>query len=136
MLSVTKFMRGRSFAAVIIGYATIAIGATVFQTLLFDGISYWDSPWPDLLIGGGLTALSAVLGGYFLALIAPFHPMLHALPLVLWLCFETTVIYLTDITAGPLWFDVVAGGSLVVGVLIGAFTFTRIAGQRLVTSDI
>ena len=64
----------RSIAAVILGYATIAAGAVVFQTLLFGGISYLDSPWLDLIIGGGLTALSAVAGGFLLAVVAPFRP--------------------------------------------------------------
>ena len=121
----------RSIAAVFLGYATIAAGAIVFQTLLFGGITYWDSQWLDLVIGGGLTALSAVAGGCILAVVAPFRPMRHTIPLVLWLSFETTVIYLTDITAGPLWFDIVSGSSLVVGVLIGAFAYTRLGSKSM-----
>ena len=121
----------RSIAAVFLGYATIAVGAIVFQTLLFGGITYWDSQWLDLVVGGGLTALSAVAGGYVLAVVAPFRPMRHTIPLVLWLSFETTVIYLTDTTAGPLWFDILSGSSLVVGVLIGAFAYTRLGSKSM-----
>ncbi len=121
----------RSIAAVILGYATIVVGAVVFQELLFGGISYLDSPWLDLVIGGGLTALSAVAGGYLLAVVAPIRPMLHSIPLVLWLSFETTYLYVTEITAGPLWFDIVSGASLVVGVLIGAFAYSRLGSTSL-----
>lgn len=116
----------RSIAAVIIGYATIVVGAVIFQDLLFGGLSYLDSPWLHLVVGGGLTGLSAVVGGYLLAVIAPFRPMFHTIPLVLWLSFETTFLYITEVTAGPLWFDIVSGGSLVVGVLIGAYAFLRL----------
>lgn len=65
-------------------------------------------------------------GGYVLTVVAPNRPMLHTIPLLLWLCFETTFLFVTEVTAGPLWFDIVSGGSLVVGVIIGAFIFTRL----------
>lgn len=116
----------RSVLAVVLGYATIFVGATVFQELLFGGISYLESPPPDLFIGGGLTALSAVAGGYLLAVIAPARPLLHVIPLVMWLCFETTYLYVTGISAGPLWFDAVSGASLVAGVLVGAIVYLRL----------
>lgn len=115
----------RSIAAVILGYATIVAGAVVFQDLMFGGLSYFDSPWLHLVVGGGMTALSAVVGGFLLAVVAPFRPMLHTIPLVLWLGFETTFLYVTGATAGPLWFDIVSGASLVVGVLLGASAFLR-----------
>ena len=121
----------RSIAAVVLGYAIIVAGAVVFQELLFGGISYRDSPWLNLVVGGGLTALSAVLGGYLLAIVAPFRPMLHTIPLVLWLGFETTYLYVTEVTTGPLWFDIVSGGSLVVGVLVGAFVRLRLGPTSL-----
>ena len=121
----------RSIAAIVLGYATIVLGAVIFQELLFGGISYRDSPLMHLVVGGGLTGLSAVVGGYLLAIVAPFRPMLHTIPLVLWLGFETTYLYVTEVTGGPLWFDMVSGGSLVVGVLIGALASQRFGPASL-----
>ena len=115
----------RSIAAVVCGYATIVFGAVAFQELLFGGISYLDSPRMELIVGGGLTALSAVAGGYILAAIAPSRPMLHAIPVVLWLGFETTYLYVNGITTGPLWFDVVSGASLVAGIVGGALIYVK-----------
>lgn len=115
----------RSIGAVLLGYAVLVVGALIFQDALFGGLTY-QSPLFDLVIGGGLIVVSAVAGGYVLALTAPKHPMLHAVPLVIWLCFETTVLYLSG--DSPLWFDIVAGGSNVVGVLVGAFTWVRLNG--------
>lgn len=119
----------RSIAAVILGYATIVAGAVIFQELLFGGISFHQSPWLHLVVGGGLTGFSAVVGGYLLAVVAPSRPMLHTIPLILWLGFETTFLYVTEVTAGPLWFDIVSGGSLIVGVLVGAFAFLRLGPE-------
>ncbi len=115
----------RSIGAVLLGYAVLVIGALIFQDALFGGLTYQSPPF-DLVIGGGLTVASAVAGGYVLALTAPKHPMLHAVPLVVWLCFETTMLYLSG--DSPLWFDIVAGGSNVLGVLIGAYTWVRLNG--------
>ena len=121
----------RSVGAVILGYAVIVLGAVVFQELLYGGLSYADSPWSHLVIGGGLTALSAVAGGFLLAYVAPARPMIHTVPLVVWLVFETTYLHMTGVTAGPLWFDIVSGGSLVIGVVIGAYAFLRFGPNAL-----
>ncbi len=115
----------RSIGAVLLGYAIIVLGALIFQDALFGGLAYRSPPF-DLAIGGGLTVVSAVAGGYVLALTAPKHPMRHAVPLVIWLCFETTMLYLSG--DSPLWFDIVTGGSNVVGVLIGAYAWVRLNG--------
>ena len=112
----------RSVGAVILGYAVIVVGAIVFQDALFGGVNY-GSPLLALVVGGGMTAVSAVAGGYLLAQVAPAAPWWHATPLVLWLCTETTILYLRG--TSPLWFDVVTGGSLVVGVLLGVYLWVR-----------
>ena len=125
----------RSITAVVVGYATIVLGAVIFQDLLFGGLSYGESPWLHLVVGGGVTALSAVAGGYVLAVIAPMRPMLHAVPLVLWLGIETALLYVTEVTSGPLWFDIVSGGSLIGGVLIGTFAFLRFGRSSLQDSE-
>ena len=122
MSSTTMSTGMRSVGAVLLGYATLVLGAFIFQDALFGRLTYQSPPF-DLIIGGGLTVVSAVAGGYLLALVAPKRPMLHAVPLAVWLCFETTVLYLGG--DSPLWFDIITGGSNVAGVLIGAYARVR-----------
>lgn len=112
----------RSIGAPLAGYVAILIGAIVFQDLLFGGVTH-HSPLVDLLVGGGMTTVAAVFGGYILAAIAPARPFLHATPLLIWLCTETTLLHLEN--QSPLWFDIFAGGSVIVGILLGMFVWTK-----------
>ena len=113
----------RSIGAVVSGYAVLVIGAVIFQDALFGGLTY-ESPIFNIIVGGGLTVASAVAGGYTLAAVAPGRPLLHAIPLCAWLCFETTMLYLQG--SSPLWFDIMAGGSNIVGVFAGAIVWDRL----------
>ena len=111
-----------SICAPIVGYATLVGGALLFQDALFGGVTH-DSSWLAIVIGGGLTAMSCVLAGYLLACIAPSKPGLHMVPLVAWLCVETALLHVQ--TGSPLWFDVMAGGSNVFGVVLGVWIWIR-----------
>lgn len=114
---------GRSIGAVLSGYAILVLGALMFQDALFGRLTY-HSPSFDLVIGGGLTVVSAVVGGYVLAIVAPKRPMLHAVALAVWLCFETTMLYLSG--DSPLWFDILTGGSNIIGVFVGTYVWLRL----------
>ena len=113
----------RSIAAPILGYATIVIGALVFQDAIFGRVTH-ESSLAAIVIGGGLTAVACVLAGYVVAIVAPKQPIWHAAPLVLWLGIETTLLHLEG--NSPLWFDVMAGGSNIVGVIIGVYIWLRV----------
>ncbi len=117
----------RSLGAVIVGYLTIVVGALVFQEGLFETLTH-ESSVLALLVGGGLTAVACVVAGYVLAHVAPSRPVLHAIPLVVWLCIETTILHLRG--DSTLWFDVLAGGSNVLGVVIGVYMWGRQHGQE------
>lgn len=123
----------RSIGAIVIGYATIVIAALVFQDALFGRVTH-DSPLVAIVVGGGMTAVASVLGGYLLAHVAPSRPLWHAMFLMVWLCIETTLLYLEG--NSPLWFDIMAGGSIVLGVLIGTLIWLRFhdASETTVTT--
>ena len=112
----------RSLSAPIAGYLTLVCGALLFQDVLFGGVTHESSPLA-IVIGGGLTALGCVLAGYVLAWVAPSRPALHMTPLVAWLCVETALLHVQ--AGSPLWFDVMAGGSNVFGVVLGVWIWIR-----------
>ena len=112
----------RTLCAPIAGYATLVCGALVFQDALFGGVTH-ASTSTAIVIGGGLTALACVVAGYVVAWIAPSRPALHMTPLVAWLCIETALLHLK--AGSPLWFDVMAGGSNVLGVVLGVWLWRR-----------
>ena len=112
-------------ATALMGYACMVLLIFVAQDLLFGGISYYDSPLYALAIGGILTALSAVVGG---AIASRFFGRPGYPPALLMCCLvslETTYLIRTGRLEGPLWFDVAAGASLVIGILAGVFIVRR-----------
>ncbi len=112
----------RSISAPILGYVTIVIGALTFQEGLFGSISP-ESSFITLLIGGGMTTVVCVAAGYLTSSIAPFRPIWHSTPLIIWLCVEATLLHLENGT--PIWFDALAGGSNAVGVALGTMLYIR-----------
>ena len=68
-----------------------------------------------------LVVLAAVVGGYVAGLIAGRSPMLHGLVMSCMVAVETTWLISSGRTTDPLWFDVMAAGSLVVGILLGSW---------------
>ena len=113
----------RSIAAPILGYVTIVIGALIFQDAIFGRVTH-ESPLSAIVIGGGLTAVACALAGYVVATVAPTRPAWHAAPLVAWLGIETTLLHLEG--NSPIWFDVMAGGSNILGVILGVYIWLRL----------
>ena len=111
--------------AVVAGYATMILGIFGAQEGLFGGVTWQDTPLPQLLVAGVLTTASAVMGGAVAAWVygQPFYPP------VLLMCglvvAETIYMTLAGRLPGPLWFDAAASGSLVFGMLLGVFIASR-----------
>lgn len=95
-------------------------GAAFAQEVLFPDIEY-GAPLVPLLVMGVGTAAFAGVGGGVTALIAPSRPLLHLAPMSILIMVETTALYLLGRVHGPLWFEILAGGSLVAGVVVGAW---------------
>lgn len=109
--------------ALIAGYAAMNIGIFGVQEGLFGGVTFQETPLPQLLIAGLLTTACAVLGGAVAASIfrKPFFP--PALGMCGLVIAESTYMIGSGRMPGPLWFDVMAATSLVFGILLGAFLF-------------
>lgn len=109
-----------SVAAIIIGYAVMVGGAWLGQESVFPGTEY-GSPILELLTVGILTSILAGTGGAITAILAPSRPYLHLLPMAVLITIETISLYVTGRARGPLWFELIAGASLIVGAVIGAW---------------
>jgi len=111
----------RAVAAVAAGEATMVILITLVQESLFGGVGWTKSSAVVLLVSGTLTFLAAALGGFVAGWIMKDLPMLPALVIAAFIPVETTYLILTGRTTDPVWFDVMAATSLVVGLLLGAY---------------
>lgn len=117
---------GRSLLAIVAGYLLLILISTFIQETLLGGVSYRDSSRTIVVTAGILTPLAGVVAGFATALIAGRWPFAHALPMSLAIVTETTVLFRSGLVDGPLWFEALAGGTLIAGVLAGAWRYRQL----------
>lgn len=117
----------RSVAGVLAGYAAMGGLITLVQETWLGGIGYHKSGAGVLALGGALTVLCAVAGGALAAWIAGRRPFRHAAAMCGLVTLETTWLIASGRTIDPLWFDVLAAGSLLLGLVAGAALVWRAA---------
>jgi len=116
----------RSISAVVIGYLVMAALITLVQEVWFGGVGFYKSSLVVLMVAGFFTFLSAVAGGLVASLIAKSHGKIHALVMCLLIVVETIQLIVTGGSSDPLWFDILASGSLIIGIMLGAFLHERL----------
>lgn len=114
----------KSVLAIVVGYVAMVAGAWVGQEAVFPGTEY-GAPAHELLTVGILTAVLAGTGGAVTAFLAPSRPYLHLLPMAALISFETIMLYANGRVAGPLWFELLAGASLIAGTIVGAWLVVK-----------
>lgn len=107
--------------AIIIGFASLTLFTAIAQGVIFDGISYTNSPTSALLIGGFLSVLGAVLAGCSARLV--YFPYKIIVPTIisLFIVADTTYLIVNNVTVDPAWFDMSAGGGLIIGIWFGYY---------------
>ncbi|MDA1264566.1 MAG: hypothetical protein O2816_05750 [Planctomycetota bacterium] len=108
----------RILGGIVAGHAAMVIGITLAQEVAFGGVSYTDSSLPVLAGAGAGTIASALLGGWIASRIAGLPANVVQVILV---ALETSWLIQSDKFHDPLWFDLLAGLSLVVGILLGGW---------------
>lgn len=108
--------------SIIIGELVLVVATTVAQEVLFDGIGL-SSPLPELLIGGFATFIAAILSGFVARIILKKPVKIVAIVLSIFITIETSYLTITDKTADPVWFDILAGFSLIIGVWLGFYAY-------------
>jgi len=104
--------------ATISGYGTMGFLITVVQEWIFGGVSYNKSSLAVLGIAGFGTFLSAIVGGWLAFFINSYNTKLSNILMCGIVIVETTWILNTFKAESPLWFDVLAALSLIIGILI------------------
>ncbi len=118
MTSVSKSVF-KTILAVLLGEIVLIVLTTVAQELIYDGISYNQSPVADIFIGGFLTVLAAVFAGLTASFIGGQMNYWPHIFISMLITTEMTYLITTGVTTDPLWFDIFAGLSLAAGVWIG-----------------
>jgi hypothetical protein len=120
----------RTIFGIVIGYAIMVVLITLVQETWFGGVSPGRSSVAVLSAAGVLTAVAAVIGSVAATVIAWPLGRVAALTMACVVVIETSVLVITGRVPGPLWFDLIAAGSLIVSILAGAELWLRIATWR------
>ncbi|MEQ8364414.1 MAG: hypothetical protein RIF39_04950 [Cyclobacteriaceae bacterium] len=109
----------KTLRGIVLGEIALILLTTLAQEVIYNGISYNTSPTLDLLSGGLLTVLAAILAGIIAAYAGGKGNYWPHVFISIIISIEMTYLISSGITKDPLWFDVLAGLSLVTGVWIG-----------------
>jgi hypothetical protein len=112
----------RSLVAIVMGYAVMVAGAWFAQDTVFPGREIGEAPAYMLIAIGFATAVLGGLGGAVTVLLAPSRPFLHLIPMGLLITAETITLYVSGKVHGPLWFELLAGASLIAGTVVVGWT--------------
>ena len=104
--------------ATIVGYALMVILITSVQEWIFHGVSYNKSSLTVLAIAGLGTFLSAVVGGWVAFRMNSGKTRLSNIIMSALVVAETAWLLLTWKADNPVWFDVLASLSLIVGIML------------------
>ncbi|MDX1396126.1 MAG: hypothetical protein R3195_17225 [Gemmatimonadota bacterium] len=115
----------RILAGVIAGYATMVLLITLVQEAWFGGVGWYESSPGELTVAGFFTFLSAVAGGLVGTFVAGGRTTVVARVMCLLVVTETVVLTLNGTFDGPLWFDLLASASLLVGIVVGSEVLRR-----------
>ena len=111
----------RILAAFVVAEILIYSLITLVQEVIFGGISYYGSPWFDIIFGGLGTFLSAFAAGLAAYAITKRQSVIpHIIVSILLLAESIWLIFYRG-TDDPLWFDVLASSSLFVGLWLGVW---------------
>lgn len=119
----------RVLAAVIAGYAIMVVLITLVQETWFGGVGYYESSKLELGVAGFFTCLSAFIGSAAGTVLAGGRGRVVANVMSLLVATETTLLLATRELDGPLWFDLLAAGGLVVGIQLGAEAIRRLPAR-------
>lgn len=107
--------------AAIVGEIALILLTTIAQEVMFDGIDFYTSPMADIVFGGLATFIAAVLAGMVAAFPVKAASWVPQLIISIIIVLETAYLMASGALNGPVWFDLLASGSLIIGVWAGHY---------------
>ena len=111
----------RSFLGIAIGYFVIVGGTTLLFSLLPNSGAFTSSGYVELGVAGIMVFLCAACGGFLTAKISGRAPFIHAGLVGILIVAETMWIVTTGVGDAPVWFDILGGLNLLLGILFGTY---------------
>lgn len=111
--------------AILLGEITLILLTTFAQEVLFDGISYRISSNFDIYVGGFATFIAAVFAGLIASFINKVKNYIPQIIISFFISVETIFLISSNRTGDPIWADVLAGLSLIIGIWLGHFIVQR-----------
>ncbi|MDX1667599.1 MAG: hypothetical protein R3350_10230 [Saprospiraceae bacterium] len=106
--------------AVIAGYGAVVLGTSLIFYLMPHGGRYNESAGWELGLAALLVPACAVFGGYLARKVSGRKSFLFPAVISLFIIVETAWL-ISRGTGAPVWFDLVAGGSIVAGLFAGMY---------------
>lgn len=104
--------------AAVAGYLAMVLLITIVQEWIFGGVSYNKSSLWVLALAGLGTFLSALIGGWVAFAINRYQTKISNIIMSIVVVVETSWLLTTWKADNPVWFDVLASGSLILGILL------------------
>lgn len=125
------FRIGLTILAVIAGYTLMVSGLYVSQDVAFGEIIIGKTKIWQLVIAGLGAIFSAFAGGFVAGRLAPIKDRTPQVILTFGIFVETTAHYLEGSFINPLWFDMIAGLILIIGVFCGGHYYLSKRKKKL-----
>lgn len=116
---------GLIILAAVIGEIALVLLTTVAQEVLYDGINYYTSSPSDLIFGGLATLMAAVLAGMIASAIVRGQNYWPQVIISVIIITEMTYLMASGVLTSPIWFDTMAGLSLLLGIWLGRLFYLK-----------
>lgn len=107
--------------ASVLGEIAFILLTTISQEVLYDGISFATSSNLDIIFGGFATFIAAVIAGIIAAAIVKASTYIPHTIISILILVEMAYLMNSGKLANPIWFDILSGLSLIMGIWLGYF---------------
>jgi len=111
----------RYVLAIVLGYAAMALLLFVVQDYTLGRPELGVTPFYLLLLVGVGSTLAAVAGGWLAGVIKKSKKLWPQVLMCLLIITESTYLMAEGITDNPIWFEMIASASLLLGILVGGW---------------